>query len=155
MNLGIKSLLAAALALMVSSCAAPPETPRAQETSSVKVITAGAGVKRSGGTYYYHVGLSAKQGVSLPIYAVAEFENPAHPAKPLISEGSITENGNMLRLESSNFSKRPENRIHNVVVRFYRDASKRQKIDELRQSFLPALPSEQEMRRAGLGHLVD
>jgi hypothetical protein len=151
----MKKLCTAILALMMFSCAAPLANPRAQETSSVKVITAGAGMKRSAGPYYFHVGLKPKPSASLPIYAVAEFENPENPSKPLISEGRIIKNGDVLRLESPHFSERPKERIHTVVVRFYRDASKQRKTEEIRQSFLSSLPSKQEMHRAGLGHLVD
>jgi len=112
-------------------------------------------MEKSSGPYYFHVGISPKQGAAFPIFAVAEFENPTNPAKPLIKEGRMNKPGDVISLKSPYFRQRPENRAHTVIVRFYSDASRRQKVDELTQQFLPSLPSEQDLRRAGLEHLVD
>lgn len=123
----------------------------------MEVATAGAAIRKTstGKPYRFHVGIVLKESVSVPAFAKATFENPLNPANPFVVTQRIDSRGKVALIETPTFANRPENRLFTVTVELYGDASRKQKIDQLTQQFLPGLPSEQELRRAGLGHLVD
>jgi hypothetical protein len=153
----MKALLLALLSVAITSCAVGPSMPSAAKTAHMEVATAGAGLKTKSSSkpYNLHVGIILKESVEVPVFAKATFENPENPSKPFIVTQRIESRGKLVVIRTPQFAKRPESRLMGVNVELYRDASQRQKLDQLSQQFLATLPSDQEMRKAGLGHLVD
>ncbi len=123
----------------------------------MEVAMAGAVLKAksSGSPYRFHIGVVLKENVAVPAFAKAIFENPENPSKPFVVTQRIEHRGKITIIETPTFAKRPENRLMTVTVELYRDASRQQKLDELSQQFFPGLPSDQELRRAGLEQFVD
>lgn len=152
----MKAFLVAVILITISSCAPIQTMPPAQETATMRVMTAGSTITKTkpGKPYGYQIGIVLKANSPTPAYAIARFENPDNPSKPLVATGKFSSAGKTFYLESPLFAKRPEVRTSSVTVELYRDASRKQKIDELRQDFITTLPSDRQLREAGLGHLV-
>ena len=152
----MKALLLALLSVAITSCAVGPSYPDAAKTEHMEVMAAGATRKgnASGKPYGYHVALRFKGDFKVPVYAKASFENPWNGSEPIVVTKRITER-DMVVIESPGFSKPPEKKLMSVHVELYKDAARRQKLDELNQQFVVTLLSDQKLRNAGLGHLVD
>jgi len=153
----MKALLLALFCAAISSCALGPSYPDAEKTVHMEVASAGATRRASstGKPFAYHVGLILKDSVKVPVYAKATFENPWNGSEPIVATKRISERGEIVIIETAGFAKPPEKQRMTVKVELYKDAARREKLDELNQQFAVMLLSDPKMRSAGLGHLVD
>jgi len=136
-------------------CATASAPLTAQRSTLLSVTTAGVGfaTRKESKPYWYHVGFDLAESAKLPARVRVSFKNPDDPGRPLVVSRKVTDRRN--HVESPRFSTRPPGGTSRVTIDLFEDADGETPVDTVTQGFLTQIPSDAELRAAGLDHLAD